>query len=251
LAIAGVLAASHAAEADSVRSRSPVCVDSSFKWKNVEVGYETLDESLDLDGDKRPDRLVGSASWGSSVEERVVRVELSRDHSTIEVETTAPFNAMVGRDPVPARLLQLPDVRRAVELVLFDRVCDVADPSLARVLSSAPTWSSGRPTLVDNYMVLVGNEWVSYGALNHKRTAKLGVTGGFTKAARRGSLVLMTTAHGVVLVDEARKRYSWVFVVEEAERKLRFRSVTKAKFQGDHAVVTVDGKAIDVLLPAP
>lgn len=231
--------------------RAPVCVDTPFKWRKVEAGLDALEASLDLDGDQRRDRLVGSANWGSAQETRTVTVELTRDHSTIEVSTSNSFATMVGREAVPARLVGLHDARRAVELALFDRVCDAPDPSLARVLAATPAWSPGRPTLVDNYTVLVGKEWISYAAMNHKRSSKLKLTGGLTVAARRGALVLMTTAHGVVLVDEDRDRHSWVFVIESAQRKLRFPSITTAEFQGDHAVVNVDGAAIDVMLPTP
>src|SRR5262245_12590219 len=231
-------------------ARPPTCVGTPFVWHRVEPGLEVLDTALDLDGDQRPDRLRGSASWGSSEESRTVTVELTRDHSTIEASTSVSFTSMVGRQAVPARLLGLHDVRRAVELALFDRVCDVPDPSLARVLSGAPAWSPGRPTLVDNYTVLVGSEWVSYSAMNHRRTSKLDVTGGFTRRAQHGSLVLLTTAHGAVLVDERGERYSWLFVVETALRKFRVPSVTSAEVRGDHAVVTVDGKALVVALPA-
>jgi hypothetical protein len=226
-----------------------VCVDSSFSWRKVEPGLETLDESLDLDGDKRPDRLVGSASWGSGAATRAVTVELTRDRSTIEVSTNSAFDTMVSREAVPARLMGLPDVRRAVELALFDRVCDVPDPSLALVLAGAPAWSPGQPTLVSNYAVLVGNEWIVYAALNHKRTATLDLTGGFKDAARRGELVLLTTAHGAVVVDERNDRHSWVLVIESAKRKLRFPSVTKAELRGDRALVTVDGTVIETKLP--
>jgi hypothetical protein len=228
----------------------PACVDTPFKWHNREPGFDVLEESLDLDGDQRPDRLVGSATWGSGEENRTITVELTGDHSRLEASTSHAFTAMVRREAVPARLMGLPDARRAVELALFDRVCDAPDPSLARVLSVAPVWSAGRPTIVNNYTVLVGSEWVSYAAMNHKRTAKLDLAGGFTTAARKGSLALLTTAHGVVLLDERRARYSWVFVIERTQRKLRFPSVTKAEFRGDHAVATLDGNAIDVMLPA-
>jgi hypothetical protein len=230
--------------------RAAACVDSTFTWQKVEPGLETLDERVDLDGDQRPDRLVGSASWGSGAETREVTVELTRDHATIEVSTSSSFDTMVSREAVPARLQGLPDVRRAIELALFDRVCDVPDPSLALVLAGTPAWSAGQPTLVNNYTVLVGNEWISYAALNHKRTASLDLTGGFKETARQGSLVLLTTAHGAVVVDEHRDRHSWVLVIESARRKLRFPSVTKAELRGDRALVTVDGTVTEAKLPA-
>jgi hypothetical protein len=211
---------------------------------------DDLEVSLDLDGDQHPDRLVGSASWGSDEETRTVTVELTRDRSTVEASTTSSFADMITRQAVPARLVQLPGVRRAVELALFDRVCDAPDPSLARVLTGSPAWLPGRPALVDNYTVRVGDEWVSYAAVNHKRTGKLDLSGGFTERARRGSLVLVTTAHGVVLVDERGDRYSWLFVIEHASRKLRFPSITDARFRGAKATIKVDGKVIDVSLPA-
>lgn len=231
--------------------RAPGCVDTPFTWHEVEPGLETLDELLDLDGDQRPDRLVGSASWGSGEAMRVVTVELTRDHSTIEVSTSSSFDTMISREAVPARLVGLADVRRAVELALFDRVCDVPDPSLALVLAGTPAWSAGQPTLVSSYAVLVGNEWIVYAALNHRRTAKLDLTGGFRNAARQGSLVLLTTAHGAVVVDERNDRHSWVFVIESAKRKLRFPSVTKAELRGDRALITVDGVVTEARLPAP
>ncbi|MEO8704811.1 MAG: hypothetical protein ABI867_32465, partial [Kofleriaceae bacterium] len=227
----------------------PACVESPYTWQHVEPGLDALDASLDLDGDNRPDRLVGSASWGSAEETRTVFVELTRDRSTVEASTTGSFADMVTRQPVPARLVNLPEVRRAVELALFDRVCDAPDPSLARVLAGTPAWSPGRPTIVANYTVRVADEWVSYAAINHKRTRKLDLMGGFTARARRGPLALLTTAHGVVLVDDG-GRFSWLFVIEHARGKLRFPSVTAARFRGAKASIKVDGKLIDVSLPA-
>ncbi len=231
--------------------RAPVCIDSPFSWREIEPGSEAFDESLDLDGDQRPDRLVGSGGWGSGAATRTVTVKLTRDHSTIEVSTISSFDTMVRREAVPARLMGLPDVRRAVELALFDRVCDVPDPSLALVLAGTAAWSAGPPALVNSYAVRVGDQWIAYAALNHRRTATLDVAGGFKTAARQGDLVLLTTAHGAVVVDERHDRHSWVFVIESAEHKLRFPSVTKAELRGDRALITVDGTVTEATLPAP
>lgn len=59
--------------------------------------------------------------------------------------------------------------------------------------------------------------------------------------ARRGSRVLLGTAHGVILTNPERSKHAWIYVYPgNGEFKLRFSSIAGAQLQGDTAIVTLN-----------
>lgn len=142
---------------------------------------------------------------------------------------------MVAYVPVPSALVKNPDARRVIEEALFPRLCDRPDPSLAWLLDDRHRlrWQPGVPEVPDNYAVYSSHRraWIYYLGMNHGRGGEPRIL------ATRGDLVLLGTAHGVVLTNPARNRHAWIFVTEQSEAKLRIPSVQSARFDGQTAVI--------------
>jgi hypothetical protein len=148
--------------------------------------------------------------------------------------------------------------RELMERALFSRRCDGLDPSLASVLAGRPLWSPGRPWIADSYAVFLersprpgfdGAVWVTYGSHNHRRDGDGGTRGSLRTAARRGSLEVMTTAHGVAVFDRARHRHAWIYVTEVSPLKLRHRSVERTRLRGDHVHVDLIDQQLRIAIP--
>lgn len=207
----------------------------------------------DLDGDGRPDGLRITGEGGGSMESGFdVELRLSTRKAPVTVELTTPFDRFVTEVPIPEALRgpERAAAREAVEDALFHTTCATADPSLAWLLDGAHRlrWHPGAPTMPETYAVPLksGKAWVQSLGENHRRTARNGDLDGTFRLLDAGdSLKLLGTAHGVVLRDDKRDRYAWIFV-QPGGQKLRWPTIVGARFDGDSALIDVELAGADL-----
>lgn len=220
--------------------RSP-CRDSRFPesgWTLGTGGERELKSRIDVDGDGQPDDLIARRSFGSGSGETIVTLSLSKSGRRVEAREESDFYTMIAYMQVPDALAANPEARRVVEEALFPRLCESPDPSLAWLLEDRHRlrWETGPPELPGNYAVYSTRHnravWTYYLGMNHDR-------GGDAPRvlATRGDLVLLGTAHGVILTNPARTRHAWILVTRKSEEKLRLPSVQGARFDGQTVVV--------------
>lgn len=238
--------------ARSVLAAPPACRVSTLgpadSWKDG-----ALHLSLDVDGDGVLDALTVQESHGSGSSSRQARMVLSQGKRVVEASATWDFHAMAAYNPVPPSLVADPALRQAFENALHTQVCLHADPSLERLLDpKGPLrWYPGTPVLPQNYTLYVddpiqlralkrrgvgvssGAVWLTYLGFNHSRQATAGPHKNRPPPHvldRHGNVVLLGTAHGVVVQKDG--RFAWVYV-HPGGSKLRRPSIDGATFAKD------------------
>lgn len=246
------------------------CRESRFSdsWKPGEdVGTETLEGQLDVDGDSKIDTFSAMRGGGSDYFETNIELHLSASNATVTAVAGAEFSSMMAFHRVPAELTKpgLSGALGLVEEVFFDNICPSPEPSLKRLIAGAePEWVDGKPVIAPTYVIysqepavlalaakqgFAGEEnvtpdtahgvWVEYLSTNHRRASDQRLSGDLRLVDSKESLGLWVTAHGVVAVDEAANRYAWLYVYPGG-RKLRFPSIKSAKFEGTAVVIEME-----------
>ncbi len=150
------------------------------------------------------------------------------------------FEQIVTRHPVPEELQGAANAgrRQVVEEAAFRTLCTHPDPSLARLLTPDERlrWLPGAPEMPENYSLYVvppapGEPyWIEYLGVNHRRLSEDAFSDRLEVIDREGTLELLRSAHGAVVVDLERKLYAWVYVFGGG-RKLRWPSVIGGKLE--------------------
>lgn len=220
----------------------------------------------DLDDDGVPDRLqVKDEDSGSAFYSARVEVQLSSLPRPVRITTGQSFESFLSFTEIPKELLApgRRAAREAVAAALFGTVCRAPDASLAWLLDGRTLrWQNGPPELPDNYMIESANltmaptragrwpeaeiqlprnpAWIGYLGVNHRRAdSGSELSASFKVLAERPGQQLLGTAHGVVLVDTERNRHAWLYV-QAGGQKLRWPTLTGARFDGQRALITVE-----------
>lgn len=244
-------------------ARQPAsCRDSRVSWPEQAEIDKPLRFEVDVNGDGLIDVLEAKSSCGSGACGKTVQLTLAGSGVKIEAGNEFSFMSMIATDPVPKELLnpRHRDTLAWIEDALFARFCTDPDPSLAWLLASQKqlSWIEGAPQMPTHYAMRVlarrvaglpsvsnvpGETidpdravWLSYaGAVHTMNSYKL------VELARKGSRVLLGTAHGVILTNPERSRHAWIYVYPgDGEVKLRFPSIASARLQGDTAIISIN-----------
>lgn len=105
-------------------------------WRPSGTTGQQYDDHIDFDGDGKPDPFNVVDDGGSGEGGRTVTIKLGRNGLEIRADVTFSFYGFVAHNFVPDVLVgdENNDLRKAVESVLFARVCDPPGPSLERLL---------------------------------------------------------------------------------------------------------------------
>ena len=249
------------------RCRPPKLSESALSPADRKAnGEEVRHLRFDLDGDGRIDPLTVTSGGGSGMWGTTATASLSADGLRIEVVHDVSFYGFVNETVVPRALLAASKrpVREAIEDILFGTMCDGPDPSLSRLLypQRRLQWVTGPPSMPRTYTILVRSRraisdyvrrtpdfrgprpralWRTYLGHNHDRPQ-----GTFLfprELARRKTLALLATAHGVIVADYARRRHAWLYIHPGGD-KLRFPSIEAAVFDGNDARISVRPRAV-------
>ncbi len=252
---------------DGAQRISPAWQPASCRNSRVSRPEQTaIDEPLrieaDLNGDGLIDVLEAQSSCGSGACSKVVKLTLAGSGIKLEAGAEFSFMSIIAIDPVPKELLnpRHRDTLAWIEDALFPRVCESPDPSLAWLLAPQKrlNWIEGSPQMPTQYAMRVlarrvaalpgvanvsretidvdGEVWLFYAGGVHTMNAyKL------VELARKGSRVLLGTAHGVILTNPERSKHAWIYVHPgNGEVKLRSPSIAGAQLHGDTAIITLN-----------
>lgn len=238
------------------------CRTSRVSWPEQAEIEKPLRFEVDVNGDGLIDVLEAESSCGSGACRKGVQLTLGGSGVKFEASTEVSFMSIIAINPVPKELRNPShhDTLAWIEDALFPRVCASPDPSLAWLLAPQKrlSWAEGFPQMPTHYALRLlarrvvalqsatnvsgenldpdGEVWLFYaGGVHTMNASKL------VELARKGSRVLLGTAHGVILTNPERSKHAWIYVYPgNGESKLRFPSITGAHLQGDTAIITLN-----------
>lgn len=226
----------------------------------------------EVDGDGVVDVLRLQESGGSSAFSKKGTLTLSATDEVIELTSDVSFSSMITIHIVPLALVgnNRTAARLLVEDALFGVICNEPEPSLSRLLAmdGAVVWRKGRPALPGNYTVYypeapvglipfigawselgfgIGKPvavWVEYLGATHapeskdKRENIRLLDEGFEVLAMTSRYRALGTRHGVVVVDVAADRYTWIYVFKDGHN-LRWKSIKSATIDGSKVTIAI------------
>lgn len=193
--------------------------------------------------------IAVASNSGSLISTTRVKVFEPTSKRTTEATFEVAFDWMLNPQPLSDGLTSEVDAAwlRMLEHSAFEAVCSAPDPSLQRLLTQDTSlqWWSGTPYMPDNYAVFIpaaGNvaaHWLEYLGFNHRRLTAERSSEELLLIDQQGTMQLLRSGHGAVVVDTGRQAYAWVYVFPGG-RELRSPSVIGGSFQGNTVILKLD-----------